>query len=102
MIAERDRRQQAAAQQRRTVDEVVRIARRERANVVVSGGSKPHLTITKQVSDANDTYFRAMLSGIEYATHGHFGQPQPVGGITEWMLRGRLVDVTIRCTLEAR
>ena len=91
-----DRRSPAAAQARRAVDEVLKIAQSGHASAAVSGGSKPHVTITKQVTDHHDTYFRAMLSGIEYATRGHFDQGRETAGHTEWILRGRLVDVTIR------
>ena len=91
-----EKRTAAAAQARRVVDQVLQIARAEHASTAVAGGSKPHVMITKQVSDHSDTYFRAMLSGIEYATHGHFDHGREAGGYTEWMLRGRLVDVTVR------
>ena len=98
MAGFRDRRSAAASQLRKVVDEVLQIARSEHAAATVSGGGKPHVTITKQVTDFNDTYFRAMLSGIEYAAHGHFDHGREGAGHTEWMLRGRLVDVTIRGT----
>ena len=98
MAGIQDRRSAAASQLRKAVDAVLQIAHSEHAAATVSGGSKPHVTITKQVTDLNDTYFRAMLSGIEYATHGHFDHGREAAGYTEWMLRGRLVDVTIRGT----
>ena len=93
-----ERRTAAAAQARRIVDQVLAIARSERGSATVAGGSKPHILITKQVSDFSDAYFRSMLSGIEYATHGHFAQGRDSGGMMEWMLRGRLIDVTVRCS----
>jgi hypothetical protein len=98
MATFQEKRTATAAQARRVVDEVVGIANSERANATVAGGSKPHVTITKQVSDYSDAYFRSMLSGIEYATHGHFAQGHESVGSMEWMLRGRLVDVTIRAS----
>lgn len=98
MATFQEKRTASQAQARRTVDEVLAIAGSERANATVAGGSKPHVTITKQVTDTGDAYFRSMLSGIEYATHGHFSQGQDSGGYMEWMLRGRLVDVTVRCS----
>jgi hypothetical protein len=98
MASFEEKRSAAAAQARRVVDEVLQVARSEHASTAVSGGSKPHVSITKQVSDHHDTYFRAMLSGIEYATHGHFDQGREVAGCTEWILRGRLVDVTVRAS----
>jgi hypothetical protein len=88
----------AASQVRRIRDEVLRIAQSEHASIAVSGGSKPHITITKHVTDSNDTYFRAMLSGIEFATHGHFDHGSESAGYTEWILRTRLIDVTVRGT----
>jgi hypothetical protein len=93
-----DRRSSASAQARRAVDEVLKIARADHAGATVSGGSKPHVSITKQATSSEDTYFRAMLSGIEYATHSHFSHGQESGGYTEWVLRSRLIDVTLRCT----
>ena len=39
-----------------------------------------------------------MLSGIEYATHGHFDHGWESAGHTEWILRSRLIDVTVRGT----
>ncbi|OFZ71686.1 MAG: hypothetical protein A2W04_10775 [Betaproteobacteria bacterium RBG_16_64_9] len=96
MATFQDRRSAAASQVRRVVDEVLKIAHSEHATATVSGGSKPHVAITKNVTDFNDAYFRAMLSGIEYATHGHFDHGREAGGHTEWILRGRLIDVTIR------
>ena len=98
MASFQEKRTATAAQARRVVDEVLGIASSERASAAVAGGSKPHVTITKQVTDTSDAYFRSMLSGIEYATHGHFSQGQDSGGYMEWMLRGRLVDVTVRCS----
>ena len=98
MVVEVDRRSSEAAHLRRLVDEVLNCARSEHASTIVSGGSRPHITITKQVTDYNDAYFRGMLSGIEYATHGHFAQARDSGSYAEWMLRGRLVDVTVRAT----
>ena len=98
MATFQEKRTAAAAQARRTVDDVLAIASSERARATVTGGSKPHVLITKQVPDYSDAYFRGMLSGIEYATHGHFAQGQDSGGYSEWMLRGRLIDVTVRCS----
>jgi hypothetical protein len=93
-----DRRSSTAAQARRAVDEVLKVAQSSQGRATVSGGSKPHVTITKSVMDYNDTYLRAMLSGIEFATHGHFAQGREAVGTTEWMLRSRLVDVTVRAS----
>ena len=98
MVLTADRRASAAAQARGVVDEILKIARSELAGATVSGGSKPHVTITKHAANFDDAYFRAMLSGIEYASHGHFSHGQESGGSTEWLLRSRLVDVTVRCT----
>jgi len=98
MATFQEKRTAAAAQARRAVDEVLGIATSTRASAAVTGGSKPHVTITKQVTDYGDAYFRGMLSGIEYATHGHFAQARDSGSYAEWMLRGRLVDVTVRAT----
>ena len=98
MVITADRRTSAAAQARRVVDEVMKIARSERAGATVSGGSKPHVVITKHAANFDDAYFRAMLSGVEYATHSHFSHGQESGGSTEWLLRSRLIDVTVRCT----
>jgi hypothetical protein len=91
-----ERRSAAAALARRAVDQVLQIAHSVHASTAVSGGSKPHVTITKQVADYNDTYFRALLSGIEYATRSHFDQGRETGGCMDWVLRSRLVDVTVR------
>jgi len=91
-----ERRSAAAAQARRSVDQVLQIAHSVHASTVVTGGSKPHVTITKQVADYNDTYFRALLSGIEYATRSHFDQGREAAGCMEWMLKARLIDVTVR------
>ena len=91
-----DKRSSAAAQARRVVDEVLNIAHSSHAAATVSGGSKPHVTIMKNVTDYNETYFRALLAGIEFATHGHFAQGRDTGTSADWELRGRLVDVTIR------
>ena len=96
MAVEADRRSAAAAHLRRLVDEVLHCARSEHATAVVSGGSRPHVTITKQVIDLNDAYFRAMLSGLEYVTRGHFDTGRESWGYTEWQLRSNLVDVTVR------
>jgi hypothetical protein len=96
-----EKRAASASQARRVVDEVLGIARREHAVVAVMGGSKPLVTIKKQVPDYNDTYFRAMLSGIEYATHGHFDQGRESAGYTEWLLRAQLVDVTVQASKSA-
>lgn len=93
-----EKRNAAASQARRVVDEVLQIAHSEQASATVSGGSKPHVTITKQATDYNETYFRSMLSGIEYATHGHFDHGWESAGHTEWTLRSRLIDVTVRGT----
>lgn len=93
-----EKRTAAASQARRVVDEVLGIAHSEHANTIVSGGSKPHVTITKHVTDYNDTYFRSMLSGIEFATHGHFDHGRESFGYTEWILRAPLIDVTVRGT----
>lgn len=101
MASFQEKRTAGQAQARRTVDEVLAIATSERASATVAGGSKPHVTITKQVTDYNDAYFRSMLSGIEYATHGHFAQGRETGIEVEWMLRGRLIDVTVRCSKRA-
>jgi hypothetical protein len=91
-----ERRSSAAAQLRRLVDEVLNCARSAHANTTVSGGAKPHITVTKVVADYNDPFFRAMLSGIEYAAHGHFDHGRESAGHTEWILKTRLVDVTVR------
>ena len=91
-----EKRNAAAAHVRRTVDEVLKVAQSARASATVAGGSKPHVSISKQLSDSNDAYFRAMLSGIEFATRGHFDHGRESYGFTEWILRGRLVDVTVR------
>ena len=96
MAGFQERRSAAASQVRRVVDELSKNARSEHGAAMVSGGGKPHVTITKNVTDFNDTYFRAMLSGIEYATHGHFDHGREAAAHTEWILRGRLVDVTVR------
>ena len=93
-----ERRHAALAQARRVVDQVLQIAHSVHASTTVSGGARPHVTITKQVADYNDTYFRALLSGIEYATHSHFDQGRASGSQMEWILRSRLVDVTVRGT----
>ena len=93
-----EKRTAAALQARRVVDEVLQIAHSEHASATVSGGSKPHVTITRQVTDYSDTYFRAMLSGIEFATHGHFDHGSESSGYTEWILRSRLINVTVRGT----
>ena len=98
MVPPSDRRTSAAAQARRVVEEVLKIARSDHAGATVAGGNKPHVTITKQATSSEDAYFRGMLSGIEYATHGHFSHGQDSGGYTEWVLRSRLIDVTLRCT----
>jgi len=98
MVIQGQKHPSATSQVRRVVDEVVKIAHSEHAAATVSGGAKPHVTITKQVTDFDDTYFRAMLSGIEYATRGHFDHGREAAGHTEWMLRGRFVDVTVRGT----
>jgi len=87
-----------ASQAHKIVDEVMQIARSELARASASGGSKPHVTITKNVTDYSDTYFRSMLSGIEFATRGHFDHGRESPGYTEWILRGRLVDVTVRAS----
>ena len=78
------------------MDQVLQIAHSVRASTAVSGGGKPHVTVTKQVKDFGDTYFRALLSGIEYATRSHFDQGREVAGQMEWMLKSQLVDVTVR------
>ena len=91
-----EKRAAAASQARRVVDEVLGIARSEHASATVVGGSKPLVTIKKHVPDYNDTYFRSMLSGIEYATRGHFDQGRESAGYTEWSLRAQLIDVTVR------
>jgi hypothetical protein len=93
-----EKRAATAAHARRTVDEVLQIGRSGHGSATVQGGAKPHVAISRQVTDYNDAYFRSMLSGIEYATHGHFDQGHEVGGCTEWILRGRLVDVTVRAS----
>ncbi len=80
------------------MDEVLKVAQSELASATVSGGNKPHVTITKQATSSEDAYFRGMLSGIEYATHGHFSHAQDSGGYTEGGRRSRLIDVTLRCT----
>ena len=98
MAAFQDRRSAAASQVRRVVDEILQIAHSEHAAATVSGGGKPHVAITKNVPDFNDTYFRSMLSGIEYAAHGYFDQGREAAGHTDWFLKGRLIDVTIRGT----
>lgn len=98
MVVEVDRRSSEAAHLRRLVDEVLNCARSEHAGTIVSGGSRPHITITKQVTDYNDAYFRAMLSGIEYATRGHFDTGRESWGYTEWLLRSQLIDVTVRAS----
>jgi hypothetical protein len=91
-----EKRTSAAAHARRTVDEVLQIAQAEHASATVLGGSKPHVRISKQVTEGDDAYFRAMLSGIEYATRGHFAQGHESAGYTEWTLRWRLIDVSVR------
>ena len=88
----------AASQARRVVDEVLKVAQSGHASASVSGGSKAHVMISKQLTDYNDTYFRSMLSGIEFATRGHFAQGRESPGYSEWILRSRLIDVTVRCT----
>ena len=93
-----EKRTAAAAQARRAVDEVLGIATSTRASPAVTGGSKPHVTITKQVTDYGDAYFRGMLSGIEYATRGHFDTGRDSWGYTEWLLRSQLIDVTVRAS----
>jgi hypothetical protein len=93
-----EKRAAAAAHTRQTIDEILQIARSGTGHTSVLGGSKPHVTISKQVTDYNDAYFRSMLSGIEYATRGHFDQGRESGGYTEWLLRGRQVDVTVRAS----
>jgi hypothetical protein len=93
-----EKRASAAAHARRTVDDVLQIARSGTGSATVLGGAKPHVTVLRQVTDYNDAYFRSMLSGIEYATRGHFDQGHESGGCTEWMLKGRLVDVTVRAS----
>jgi hypothetical protein len=93
-----ERRASAASHARRTVDEILKIAQSVHGSTTVLGGGKPHVTISKQVTDYNDAYFRGMLSGIEYATHGHFAQGNESAGCTEWILRGRLIDVTVRAS----
>jgi hypothetical protein len=93
-----EKRASAASHIRRTVDDVLQIAQSGHGSATVLGGSKPHVTISKQVTDYNDAYFRAMLSGIEYATRGHFAQGRETSGYTEWMLRGRLIDVTVQAS----
>jgi hypothetical protein len=90
--------QKQEAQLRRAVDEVMNVAKSAHASATVSGGSKPHITITKPVTDTTDAYFRAMLSGIEYATRGHFDQGRESSGYSEWMLRTRHIDVTVKAT----
>jgi hypothetical protein len=88
----------AASRVHRVEDEVLRIAYSEHASTAVTGGSRPHVTITKHVTDFDDTYFRSLLSGIEFATHGHFDHGRDAGGYTEWILKSRFIDVTVRAT----
>ena len=100
MVITTDRRNSAAAQTRAAVDEVLRIAQANRGRATVAGGSKPHVTLTCSVTDYSDGYFRAMLSGIEYATRGHFAPgAQAIGGMV-WTLRSRLIDVSVRASKE--
>ena len=98
MAVEVDRRSAEAAHLRNLVDEVLGCARSEHAATVVTGGGRPHVTITKQVTDYNDAYFRGMLSGIEFATRGHFDTGRESWGYTEWLLRSQLIDVTVRAS----
>ena len=88
----------AALQATRAIEAILGIARSEHARATVTGGRKPHIRITKDVTTVNDMKFRSMLSGIEYATHGHFDQGVSFAGYTEWILKTPLIDVTIRAT----
>ncbi|MBI4293759.1 MAG: hypothetical protein HY661_19960 [Betaproteobacteria bacterium] len=83
---------------RKVLDEVLRVAHIGQARVVVSSGSKPHVTITKHVTDALDPHVHSILSGIELVTHGRFGHGSEAAGITEWILKSRDIDVTVRAT----
>ncbi len=85
-------------QTRRVVDEVLRIARSEHATVTLSGGSKAHVLIVKQVLDTSDPTFRFLMSAIEFATRHHFAQVFDTGSLSEWVLKSPLVDVTARCS----
>ena len=93
-----EKRASNATHLRRIIDEILQIAQSGHGSATVMRGSKPLVMVTKQVTDFNDAYFRAMFSGIEYATHGHFDQGHESAVYTEWMLRGRLVDVTVRAS----
>ena len=91
-----DKDRSAAQQSSAVAEEVAQIARSNNASAIVSGGSKPHVTITKRSTDLNDAYLRAMLSAIEFATRGHFDGGHELAGSTEWILRSRYIRVTVR------
>ncbi len=85
-----------ASHSRKMQEEVLRAAHTAQAAVLIAGSGKPHITITKRIADANDPYVHAMLSGIEHATHSHFGHSYDIGGVTLWTLKTRDIDVTVR------
>jgi hypothetical protein len=76
----------------------LRIARSKHARATVTGGRKSHIKISKDVTTVDEMKFRAMLTGIEYATHGHFDQGLSFALYTEWILKTPLVNDTIRGT----
>ena len=85
-----------AAQVSRVLEQVLGIVRAEHARATATGGSKPHVRITKDISGFDDPSLRALMTGIEFATRGHFARGMAIGGYTEWLLKTRLIDVTLR------
>jgi hypothetical protein len=92
-----DKKNASASQHRGVLEEVLRVARAENASATVSGSGKPRVLLTKQLTDNDELHVRALLSGIEFATHSHFGHGMETSGISEWVLRSRYIDVTLRC-----
>lgn len=88
-----------ASRHAQAVEQVRQIAQFRGARATVSGGSRPHVTVTLDVSDSNRDV-GAMLSAIESATRGQFdrGREFP-GNITEWTLKSKDIVVSVRVTV---
>ena len=97
-MATPERRKSASAALRKVIDQILSIARAEQARVAVFGGSRPTVSITKQVPELTEPYVRPMLSSIEHVVRSPFNRGRESPAFSEWLLRSQHALVTIRFT----
>lgn len=93
-----ERRKSSSAASRRVIDEILSIARSTQGRAVVFGGSRPHVSITKQVPELTEPYIRPMLSSIEHVVRSPFNRGRESPAFSEWLLRSQHTLATIRFT----